>query len=88
MNFIPIGGFPPMVRANNNQINNQILNTRGFSNTNIVSIADIMNSKKKENLFIAFGSEDENGIDYSMGRLFTDNPIDYDKIDNDNSSDE
>lgn len=81
MSFTPSGGFPPIIPLSDNKITNEVLNTRGFS-TNIVSIGDIMDSKKKENLFLAFGSEDENGIDFGMHRLFTDNPNDYSEFGN------
>ncbi len=58
----PIGGFPPIIIVNKN-IEDKTLESRGFSTTNIVSINNIMDLKKKENLFIAFGTEEEDGID-------------------------
>ena len=80
MQFEPVGGFPSFVLEENN-ISEKTLESRGFAATNIVSINNIMDSKKKENLFLAFGSEDED----TMGRIiesnFTDNPYDYETID-------
>lgn len=80
MSFEPIGGFPSIILENNN-INKKTLESRGFSATNIVSINNIMNSKKKENLFLAFGSDEEDGLNYAIENTFTDNPYDYDRID-------
>lgn len=59
----PIGGFPPIRIINKNAISEKTLENRGFSGTNIVSINNIMDLKKKENLFIAFGTDNEDGID-------------------------
>jgi len=50
--FEPIGGFPPIVRTEESDINKKTLESRGFATTNIVSISNIMDTKKKENLFI------------------------------------
>lgn len=58
MQFEPLGGFPPIVRVDDKVVE-KTLESRGFATTNIVSISNIMDSKKKENLFIAFGSDDE-----------------------------
>ncbi len=80
MSFEPIGGFPSIILKDNN-INKKTLESRGFSATNIVSINNIMNSKKKENLFLAFGSDEEDGLNYAIENTFTDNPYDYDGID-------
>ncbi len=71
MQFVPIGGFPPII-LNNPKIKNDVLESRGFTSTNIVSINNIMNSKKKEDLFIAFGSDDENDYNATGGDFFSD----------------
>ena len=76
----PIGGFPPIVRVEEGKISEKTLESRGFSTTNIVSINNIMDLKKKENLFVAFGTEDEDGVDYAIEGMFTENPYDYKKI--------
>lgn len=77
MEFEPIGGFPPFVRVSDNKKLNQS-EPRGFD-TNVVSISDIINSKKKENLFIAFGDDEENGLTISeyFTRNFSENPNNY-----------
>lgn len=75
MSFVPIGGFPPIVPVTNKKLSSEILNIRGFSN-NIASIGKIMNSKKKEDLTIAFGPDEESS-ELNMQRLFTDHPIEY-----------
>jgi len=65
MQFEPMGGFPPIVRvedAQNSQKDETNLGTRGFASTDIVSINSIMSSKKKGNLFITFGEEQEDGL--------------------------
>lgn len=76
----PIGGFPPIIRIDDKKISDKTLESRGFSTTNIVSINNIMDLKKKENLFIAFGTEDEDGVDYTLGNMFTENPYEYKKV--------
>lgn len=73
----PIGGFPPIISIDGDKISEKTLESRGFSTTNIVSINNIMDLKKKENLFIAFGTEEEDGIDYEIENMFTENPYDY-----------
>jgi hypothetical protein len=80
MQFEPIGGFPPIVRTDDTKINGKTLESRGFATTNIVSISNIMDSKKKENLFMAFGTEDEDGIDYNILNMFDENPYEYKDI--------
>ncbi len=79
MQFEPVGGFPPIVRVDDVKIKDKTLESRGFATTNIVSINNIMDSKKKENLFVAFGSDDENGFDISVNLMY-DKPKDYDGI--------
>ncbi|BCS83254.1 hypothetical protein QLL95_gp0869 [Cotonvirus japonicus] len=59
MQFVPMGGFPPIVKKNNKNLSSSILETRGFS-SNIVDIEKIINSKKKKDLYLAFGSDNEN----------------------------
>lgn len=58
-----IGGFPPIkiIRKKTN-LNEKKLETRGFSTTNIVDIGKIMESKKKESFFNAFGTENEDDM--------------------------
>ena len=78
--FEPIGGFPPIVREEDVKIGEKSLESRGFSTTNIVSINKIMDSKKKENLFIAFGSDEEDGIDEFVTGMIERTPNDYNEI--------
>ena len=77
MSFKPIGGFPSFIRIKD-KIEKETLETRGFS-TNIVSIGDIMDKKKKQDLFLAFGSDDESGIDFMFDNMFN-KPYTYDEI--------
>jgi hypothetical protein len=70
MQFEPVGGFPPIIREDQAKIPEKTLESRGFATTNIVSINKIMDSKKKENIFIAFGSEDEDGADVLIQDMF------------------
>jgi len=60
--FIPLGGFPPLYRQEDKKVSEKTLESRGFVSTNIVSISNIMSSKKKENLFNAFGTDEEDGV--------------------------
>ena len=80
MQFEPIGGFPSIIRAEDNKIPEKTLESRGFATTNIVSINNIMDSKKKENLFMAFGSEEEDGIDFMINAMMDRKPYEYDNI--------
>lgn len=75
MPFEPIGGFPPIMKKDDATVSEKSLETRGFETTSIVNISDIMKNKKKENLYIAFGSEDEEAIGG-----FLDTPHEYDEI--------
>ena len=77
MQFEPIGGFPPIVRIDDTKIAGKTLESRGFATTNIVSINNIMDSKRKENLFIAFGTDEEDGVDYGILGMFNENPYEY-----------
>jgi len=76
----PIGGFPPIVSDTETKIGEKTLESRGFATTNIVSISNIMDSKKKENLFVAFGSEEEDGTDFIIGGMFDRKPHEYNDI--------
>ena len=80
MSFEPLAGFPPIIREEDTKIPEKTLESRGFSTTNIVSINKIMDSKKKENLFIAFGSEDEDGVDQLIQEMFDKKPNEYNDI--------
>lgn len=55
--FEPLGGYPPIVRSEDSTISERTLESRGFETTKIVNIADIMQSKKKEDLYTVFGRE-------------------------------
>lgn len=81
MPFKPIGGFPSIIRLEDATINTKTLESRGFSTTNIVSISSIMDSKKKENLISAFGTEEEEGLDFMIDGMLTKTPHKYDEID-------
>lgn len=79
--FIPVGGFPPIVKKQK-KIDQKTLESRGFASTNIVSINNIMNSKKKENLFTAFGStNDDLDTEMAASRLFDGNSATINEID-------
>ena len=80
MQFEPIGGFPSIIRIDESDIDEKTLETRGFVTTNIVSISNIMDSKKKENLFMAFGSEDEDGVDLAIDNMLDNKPYQYSDI--------
>lgn len=80
MQFEPVGGFPSIVRIDDTNITGKTLETRGFATTNIASINDIMNLKKKENLFIAFGTDDEDGTDFNIEAMFPDRAYKFDNI--------
>ena len=79
MQFEPLGGFPPIVRVDD-VTSEKTLESRGFATTNIVNVSNIMDTKKKENLFIAFGTEDEDGIDFAIEAMFDTEPNDYKDI--------
>jgi hypothetical protein len=79
--FIPLGGYPPLYRKDDKKASEKTLESRGFVSTNIVSISNIMSSKKKEDLFNAFGSEDEDGIDPTMVGLY-ETPHEFEDIKN------
>lgn len=75
MVFEPIGGYPPIYRKTQEQTDPRSLESRGFMATNIVNVGKIMDSKKKSDLFMAFGSEES---EFDMNRI-TD-PHEYDGI--------
>ena len=80
MQFEPIGGFPALIREEDAVISEKTLESRGFATTNIVDIANIMQERKKQNLYTAFGSEEENAIDLKIQTMFDDNPHQYEGI--------
>jgi hypothetical protein len=61
MAFEPMGGFPPIVREDDVKESKTTLESRGFS-TNIVSLTNIMEKKKKKDTFILLGTEEESGM--------------------------
>lgn len=76
LEYKPIGGFPSIIRIIDDKINTQTFESRGFSN-NIVSINDVINAKKKD-LFLAFGSDDEE----MGGGLFDNEPDEFESFSN------
>ena len=81
MQFEPIAGFPPIIREDDANISEKTLESRGFATTNIVKIADIMKSKKIENLSLGFGPDVEEGaVDFMIQALFDDKPHEYEGI--------
>lgn len=79
MSFQPMYGFPPIV-PEEEKIPEKTLSERGFGTANIVSIGKIMDIKKKENLFLAFGSEEEDGVDFLIQDMFDKTPHEYNEI--------
>lgn len=77
MQFEPIGGFPPIVRSQDDKINQKNLETRGFATTNIVSIGDIISRKKEQDLYFAFGSDEEDGYDAVVNNIIYTEPYNY-----------
>uniref|UniRef100_A0A6G6ACT3 Uncharacterized protein n=1 Tax=Borely moumouvirus TaxID=2712067 RepID=A0A6G6ACT3_9VIRU len=80
MQFRPMGGFPPIIKNNKENINDNILDTRGFATTNIVSIGDIINNKKKQDLYFAFGSDEEQGLNPTIMNMIYTEPNNYTNI--------
>lgn len=76
MPFEPRGGFPPLIRLQEN-VEEKTLETRGFATTNIVNIANIMDTKKKEELFFAFGSDEEETGHPLVRNILDTDPLDY-----------
>lgn len=63
MQFEPTGGYPPLYRKEDvTKADKTIAETRGFGNTSIVKISDIMNYQKKTKFLSAFGTEEEDGV--------------------------
>ena len=82
MQFEPLGGFPPIIRADDGKQVENNLGTRGFASTNIVSITNILQSKKKGNAFIAFDNaeEEEGGYDLLSDNLLYQKPFEFSDI--------
>jgi hypothetical protein len=82
MTFEPMGGFPPFVRKTDITKEEKPSELRGFSTTNIVNISNIMEKKKKD-VFLAIGSEEEGGFgeeDYLLSDALFESPESYDRI--------
>jgi hypothetical protein len=79
MQFEPMGGFPPIIRIDDDAVSEKTLESRGFASANVVDISNIMKAKKKEDYFIAFDSEEEKGV--IIDSIFDENPSQYNKID-------
>lgn len=75
--FEPIGGYPPIIRLSDD-IDEQQLEVRSFSNPNFVDIKNIISTKKKD-VFLKFGVNEE-GLDQMYDSLVT-TPHDYETID-------
>lgn len=54
MDYVPMGGFPPIILTNTQQID--VDTERGFSST-LVNIGDIINAKKQQATKTAFGED-------------------------------
>jgi hypothetical protein len=86
MGFTPVGGFISIVRTEDTTLKKNVLENRGFSSTNIVSIAEIMNYKKKKDILDAFGQDNveagilTNDIDLMDSIFFSESPNSYDGI--------
>lgn len=78
--FEPMYGFPSLIPIEKTKIPAKALEQRGFASTNIVSIGKIMDTKKKENLFLAFGSENEDGVDLLIQEMYEKTPNEYNEI--------
>lgn len=70
MQFEPVGGYPPLYRKDDANTDKKIPETRGYGNTSIVKISDIMNYQKKTKFLSAFGTEDEDGGDFMFPELY------------------
>lgn len=71
MSFEPKGGFPSIIKITT-EIPIKTLEQRGFDKS-IVSISEIINSKKNENFFAAFGIDNDesrinNKYDYYLDK--------------------
>lgn len=79
MSFVPMGGFPPIIRINKKKPTTNTLESRGFANThNIVNISDILKTKKKQDLTLAFGNEEHESE--LLNRIFHQTPHEYNNI--------
>jgi len=80
MQFKPLGGFPPIYRIDDIKPTEatKTLESRGFTGSNIVSIDNILKSKKKE-AFITFENE-EGGADMIIDNMLSTQPNQYDRI--------
>jgi hypothetical protein len=82
--FEPMYGYPPLVRVSEDAVEGSVLETRGFGakKSNVVPIGEIMNVKKKENLFLAFGDESEDSETSKYESLLDIRPdIQYEDLD-------
>ena len=79
MQFEPVGGFPPIIRVDDN-ISNKTTETRGFVATNIVNIGNIMSNKKKDSMFITFGPNDNDSEGGANTVDLDEKPYEYDDI--------
>lgn len=78
MQFEPLGGFPPIIRlGNQKKPDDKTLESRGFASSNIVSIGNIMKAKKEQDLFIAFGSTEEEGTEFMIDNFYNSTPNNY-----------
>lgn len=77
--FEPRGGFPPIIRIKKTISDKKILKPREFAPI-VVNISNIMNSKKKEDLFTAFNSDYEGGANIFVNNMFNDYPNEYAEI--------
>lgn len=76
-------GFPPIVKKKEKKISTETLESRGFSTTNIIDIADILEKKKNRESFIILGSDEENGYNsenIEISAMLNDKPHTYNKI--------
>jgi hypothetical protein len=80
MTFEPMGGFPPIVREEDTKVPKTTLESRGFA-TNIVSLTNIMEKKKKKDSFILLGSEEESGMsEMELNSAMFRKPQSYNKV--------
>lgn len=81
MQFEPIGGFPPIIRKKDEAMAKKTFESRGFAvSSSIVDISNIMDTKKKENLFIAFGQDEESRITSTIENMLDRTPHQYDEV--------
>lgn len=80
MQFEPMGGFPPIIRKQDAKISGKTLESRGFATTNIVGIDKIFTSKKKQDLYFAFGSDEDDNLSRVMNDIVTLSPNEYEAV--------